>query len=118
MHSLDSRFGEDPPRSAAPGAQEGPSLGSGIGFSAPFIQRPVATSLLSAAVILVGVAAYLELPAAALPQVEFFVISLVVSISSSTWWSLFRARCAFDPYPQCLDPFSPFGAFVVMHALD
>jgi hydrophobe/amphiphile efflux-1 (HAE1) family protein len=45
-------------------------------FSAPFIRRPVATFLLSIAVILAGAVAYTLLPVASLPQVEFPVISV------------------------------------------
>ena len=36
----------------------------------PFILRPVATSLLMAAILLVGIAAYQQLPVSALPEVE------------------------------------------------
>ena len=50
--------------------------GHGVHFSAPFIKRPVATFLLSVAVILAGVGAYKLLPVASLPQVEFPVISV------------------------------------------
>src|SRR6201985_2945267 len=49
-------------------------------FSAPFIRRPVATFLLSLAVILAGAVAYTLLPVASLPQVEFPVISVGVSL--------------------------------------
>jgi hydrophobe/amphiphile efflux-1 (HAE1) family protein len=49
-------------------------------FSAPFIRRPVATFLLSIAVILAGVVAYTLLPVASLPQVEFPVISVGASL--------------------------------------
>src|SRR6059058_5167553 len=45
-------------------------------FSAPFIRRPVATFLMSWAVILAGAVAYKLLPVASLPQVEFPVISV------------------------------------------
>src|ERR1700729_1349884 len=45
-------------------------------FSAPFIRRPVATFLMSAAVILAGAVAYTLLPVASLPQVEYPVISV------------------------------------------
>src|ERR1700743_2638332 len=47
-----------------------------MNFSAPFIRRPVATFLMSAAVILAGAVAYTLLPVASLPQVEFPVISV------------------------------------------
>jgi len=50
--------------------------GDGVHFSAPFIKRPVATMLLSIAVILAGSAAYTLLPVSSLPQVEFPVISV------------------------------------------
>ncbi len=48
----------------------------GVHFSAPFIRRPVATFLLSAAIILAGAVAYKLLPVASLPQVEFPTISV------------------------------------------
>src|SRR5580692_6913948 len=52
-------------------------------FSAPFIRRPVATFLMSVAVILAGAVAYTLLPVASLPQVEFPVISVVASLSGA-----------------------------------
>ncbi len=42
-----------------------------------FILRPVATSLLTAAVLLVGAVAYLQLPISALPQVDYPTIQIV-----------------------------------------
>ena len=44
-------------------------------LSAPFIKRPVATSLLSVALLLAGSVAYTVLPVASLPDVDFPVIS-------------------------------------------
>ena len=59
----------------------GPASGvGGVHFSAPFIRRPVATFLLSLAIIMAGVVAYLLLPVASLPQVEFPVISVAASL--------------------------------------
>jgi hydrophobe/amphiphile efflux-1 (HAE1) family protein len=55
-------------------------LTSGTNFSAPFIRRPVATFLLSAAIIIAGSVAYSLLPVASLPQVEFPVISIGASL--------------------------------------
>ena len=52
----------------------------GVHFSAPFIKRPVATFLLSIAVILAGAAAYSVLPVSSLPQVEYPVISVNASL--------------------------------------
>ena len=48
----------------------------GVHFSAPFIKRPVATFLLSIAIILAGSVAYKLLPVSSLPQVEYPVISV------------------------------------------
>ena len=45
--------------------------------SRPFILRPVATSLLMAAIMLVGIVAYLQLPVSALPQVDYPTIQVV-----------------------------------------
>src|SRR3984957_2874562 len=49
-------------------------------FPAPFIRRPVATFLMSIAVILAGATAYVLLPVASLPQVEYPVISAYASL--------------------------------------
>ncbi len=45
--------------------------------SRPFILRPVATSLLMAAIFLVGVVAYTQLPVSALPEVDYPTIQVV-----------------------------------------
>ena len=59
----------------------GPNSGvAGVHFSAPFIRRPVATFLLSIAIILAGAVAYKLLPVSSLPQVEFPVISVGASL--------------------------------------
>jgi multidrug efflux pump len=47
-----------------------------VNISEPFIRRPVATSLLSVALLLAGALAYRMLPVAPLPQVEFPVIAV------------------------------------------
>jgi multidrug efflux pump len=41
------------------------------GISAPFIRRPVATTLLMVALLLVGLLAFTQLPVSALPQVDY-----------------------------------------------
>ncbi len=51
----------------------------GVHFSAPFIKRPVATFLLSVAILLAGAVAYKLLPVASLPEVEYPVISVGAS---------------------------------------
>ena len=44
--------------------------------SRPFIMRPVATSLLMAAIMLVGIVAYTQLPVSALPEVDYPTIQV------------------------------------------
>jgi len=45
--------------------------------SAPFILRPVATALLMAAILLVGIVCYTQLPVSALPQVDYPTIQVL-----------------------------------------
>src|SRR5579875_3033810 len=45
--------------------------------SRPFILRPIATSLLMAAILLVGVVAYKQLPVSALPEVDYPTMQVV-----------------------------------------
>lgn len=45
--------------------------------SRPFILRPVATSLLMAAIMLVGIVGYTQLPVSALPEVDYPTIQVV-----------------------------------------
>src|SRR5690349_3309178 len=47
-----------------------------MNISAPFINRPIGTSLLAAALVMAGALAFNYLPVAPLPQVEFPVISV------------------------------------------
>ena len=47
-----------------------------MNIAKPFIERPIATSLLSLALLLAGAGAYRLLPVAPLPQVEFPVIQV------------------------------------------
>jgi hydrophobe/amphiphile efflux-1 (HAE1) family protein len=47
-----------------------------MSISTPFIRRPVATSLLTAALVLIGLAAYPFLPVAPLPRVDFPTIAV------------------------------------------
>ena len=45
--------------------------------SRPFIMRPVATALLMAAILLVGIVAYTQLPVSALPEVDYPTIQVL-----------------------------------------
>jgi multidrug efflux pump len=48
-----------------------------VSISGPFIQRPVATSLLMAAILIAGIVAYKQLPVSALPEVDYPIIQVV-----------------------------------------
>jgi multidrug efflux pump len=52
--------------------------------SAPFIHRPVATSLLAAAIALAGMVAFKILPVSPLPQVDFPTISVSASLPGAS----------------------------------
>ncbi len=55
-----------------------------MNLSAPFIRRPIATSLLAAALFLAGVAAYTQLPVSPLPRVDFPTISVQVGLPGAS----------------------------------
>ena len=51
-----------------------------MNVSAPFIHRPIATSLLGIAVLLGGILGYIWLPVSALPQVDFPTIQVTTQL--------------------------------------
>jgi len=55
-----------------------------MNISAPFIKRPIGTSLLAAALLMAGTLAFNYLPVAPLPQVEFPVISVGASLPGAS----------------------------------
>jgi multidrug efflux pump len=55
-----------------------------MNFSAPFIERPIATTLLTIAIVLAGLAAFRELPVSPLPQVDFPTISVQASLPGAS----------------------------------
>jgi len=55
-----------------------------VNISAPFIKRPIATSLLMAAIFLIGLAAFPMLPVAPLPQVDFPTILVSASLPGAS----------------------------------
>jgi multidrug efflux pump len=55
-----------------------------MNISAPFIRRPVGTALLTMAIALAGAVAYLQLPVAPLPQVDFPTISVGASLPGAS----------------------------------
>jgi multidrug efflux pump len=55
-----------------------------VSLSSPFIQRPVATSLLTAGLALAGIVSYRLLPVAPLPQVEFPTIQVSAGLPGAS----------------------------------
>jgi hydrophobic/amphiphilic exporter-1 (mainly G- bacteria), HAE1 family len=55
-----------------------------MSISAPFIRRPVATSLLMAGILLVGIVAFPMLPVAPLPQVDFPTVQVSASLPGAS----------------------------------
>ncbi|WP_043831129.1 efflux RND transporter permease subunit [Muricoccus aerilatus] len=55
-----------------------------MNISAPFISRPVATTLLSIAVLLVGLWGYLRLPVSSLPEVDFPTIEVSTQLPGAS----------------------------------
>ncbi|GJD32858.1 Multidrug resistance protein MdtC [Methylobacterium adhaesivum] len=55
-----------------------------MNVSAPFIRRPIATVLLTLGVLLAGIFAFLKLPVAPLPQVDFPVILVQASMPGAS----------------------------------
>src|SRR4051794_33194098 len=55
-----------------------------MNVSAPFIQRPIATSLLGVAVMFGGLLGYLWLPVSALPQVDFPTIQVTTQLPGAS----------------------------------
>src|SRR5438309_1758245 len=55
-----------------------------MNISAPFIRRPVGTVLLTAAIALAGIVAYLQLPVSPLPQVDFPTISVQANLPGAS----------------------------------
>ncbi|NOG71027.1 MMPL family transporter [Roseicella sp. DB1501] len=78
---------------AADGGAGRPGSGSGSGpgaagrfrgVSAPFIARPIATTLLAIAVLLTGLLGYLRLPVSALPEVDFPTIEVTTTLPGAS----------------------------------
>jgi len=55
-----------------------------VNISEPFIHRPIATSLLMAAVAFTGIAAFPFLPVASLPQIDFPTIQVTATLSGAS----------------------------------
>ena len=55
-----------------------------MNISAPFIARPIATSLLAVALLLTGILGYRALPVSALPQVDFPTIQITTQLPGAS----------------------------------
>jgi len=55
-----------------------------VNISTPFINRPIATSLLMAGILLVGIAAFPLLPVAPLPQIDFPTIQISAQLPGAS----------------------------------
>jgi HAE1 family hydrophobic/amphiphilic exporter-1 len=55
-----------------------------VNLSSPFIRRPVATTLMALALLLVGIVGYLSLPVAALPNVDFPTLQISTSLPGAS----------------------------------
>src|SRR5215470_1065745 len=55
-----------------------------MSISAPFIRRPVATSLLTIGVLMAGILGYTRLPVAPLPQVEYPVVQVSAGLPGAS----------------------------------
>ncbi|HXQ13654.1 MAG TPA: efflux RND transporter permease subunit [Caulobacteraceae bacterium] len=55
-----------------------------MNISAPFIRRPIATSLIAAAFLVFGIVAFFNLPVAALPEVDFPTIQVSANLPGAS----------------------------------
>src|SRR5947209_14575647 len=55
-----------------------------MNISAPFIRRPIATSLLTVALLLAGILGYTRLPVAPLPQIEYPVVQVQAGLPGAS----------------------------------
>jgi HAE1 family hydrophobic/amphiphilic exporter-1 len=55
-----------------------------VNISAPFIRRPIATSLIAAAFLVFGIVAFMNLPVAALPEVDFPTIQVSANLPGAS----------------------------------
>ena len=75
-----------------------------MNISAPFIARPVATTLLTIGIALAGIFAFFKLPVSPLPQVDFPTISVQATLpgaSPETVASSRRRAAGTPPRPNC-----------------
>src|SRR4051794_23832122 len=69
---------------SSPSGRPARTTGRVMILSAPFIRRPVATTLLTVAVALAGAVAFRVLPVSPLPQVDFPTIAVAASLPGAS----------------------------------
>ena len=91
-----------------------------MSISRPFIIRPIATSLLMAALLLVGLVAYTQLPISALPQVDYPTIQIMTfypgaspEVTASSITSPLERQFGQLPGLNQMTSSSSFGASVI-----
>ena len=91
-----------------------------MSISRPFIIRPIATSLLMAGLLLVGIVAYRQLPISALPQVDYPTIQIVTfypgaspDVTASSITAPLERQCGQLPGLSQMTSNSAFGASVI-----
>ena len=91
-----------------------------MSISRPFILRPIATSLLMAALLLVGMVAYTQLPISALPQVDYPTIQVITfypgaspEVAASSITSPLERQFGQLPGLNQMTSSSSFGASVI-----
>jgi len=91
-----------------------------MSISRPFIVRPIATSLLMAGLLLVGIVAYRQLPISALPQVDYPTIQIVTfypgaspEVTASSITAPLERQCGQLPGLSQMTSSSAFGASVI-----
>ncbi len=78
-----------------------------MNFSAPFIRRPVGTTLLTLGIALAGFAAFWLLPVAPLPQVDFPTIVVSASLPGASPETMATSRRDAARAPLGPSPVSP-----------
>lgn len=93
--------------------------------SKPFIVRPVATTLLMAAILLVGIVAYRQLPIAALPQVDYPTVQITTfypgasaEVMTSSVTAPLERQCGQIPGLTQMSSTSSAGASVITLQFD
>src|SRR6516225_3455285 len=91
-----------------------------MSISRPFIIRPIATSLLMAGLLLVGIVAYRQLPISALPQVDYPTIQIVTfypgaspEVTASSITAPLERQCGQLPGLSQMTSSSALGASVI-----